>query len=200
MKLHPLIVAQAALRPAWAAGIVRHGIPRLRTLDKYAQVSANLSPTAHAGYLLRCAPDWEYVAALREEWEGPLVVKGVLRGADAQRLKAAGVDAVWVSNHGGRQFDAAPPSLAALPEVREAVGGGYPVIWDGGVRSGTDVLRAIAMGADFVMLGRAVQFGLAAFGERGVRHVFHILREGMIADMGQMGISRPEMARDHLQR
>ncbi len=198
MTLHPTIVAQAAMRPAWALGIVRHGIPRLKTLDKYAQVSSNLPATAHVGYLLRCAPDWDYVAALREEWGGSLVVKGVLDGRDATRLKAAGVDAVWVSNHGGRQFDAAPASIEALPAIRQAVGDDYPLIWDGGVRSGTDVLRGIARGADFVMLGRAVQYGVAAFGAEGVAHVFHILREGMIADMGQMGIARPEEARDRI--
>ncbi len=126
MTMHPFIVAQAAVRPAWSLGIVRHGIPRLRTLDKYARVDANLPPTAHAGYLLRCAPDWTYVVALREEWQGPLVLKGVLAGDDAARARREGIDAVWVSNHGGRQFDAAPASVDALPAIRAAVGADYP--------------------------------------------------------------------------
>ena len=198
MKLRPRIVWQAAQRPAWSLGVLRQGTPRLRTLDPYAATTSNLPPTAHVGYLLRCTPDWDYLAALREEWEGSLVVKGVQDPKDAARLKAEGIDAVWVSNHGGRQFDAGPPSLACLQGVRDAVGPDYPVIWDGGVRSGTDVLRAIALGADFVMLGRAAQHGLAAFGATGVRHVFHVLREGMLADMGQMGIARPGEARERL--
>jgi L-lactate dehydrogenase (cytochrome) len=146
--------------------------------------------------MIRGAPDMPYLAALREEWDGPLVIKGVLDPADAPRLEAAGVDALWVSNHGGRQFDAAPASLAVLPEVRAATS--LPLIWDGGVRSGTDVLKAIALGADFVMTGRAVHHGLAAFAGAGVRHVFHILREGMAAAQGPMGIARPVEARTRL--
>jgi L-lactate dehydrogenase (cytochrome) len=198
MKITPRIAAQAAVRPAWALGILRHGIPRLRTLEVYAEraatsATANLPSMAHIGYLIRGAPDEPYLAALREEWEGPLVVKGVLDPSDAPRLEAVGVDAIWVSNHGGRQFDAAPSSLSVLPEMRRATA--LPIIWDGGVRSGTDVLKAIALGADFVMTGRAVHYGLAAFGAEGVRHVFHILRDSMVSGMGQMGIARPEEAR-----
>ena len=199
MKISPRIAVQAALRPAWALGILRHGVPRIRILEGYvdgAGANANLPATAHIGYLLRSAPDDAYLAALREEWDGTLVVKGVLDPADAPRLEAAGVDALWVSNHGGRQFDAAPASLSVLPQVRQATA--LPLIWDGGVRSGTDVLRAIALGADFVMTGRAVHYGLAAFGGAGVRHVFHILRESMISGLGQMGIARPVDARARL--
>lgn len=201
MKITPRIALQAALRPAWSLGILRHGIPRLRTLEGYAEraaasASSNLPATAHIGYLIRGAPDRAYLDALREEWDGPLVVKGVLDPEIVPQLEAAGVDAIWVSNHGGRQFAAAPASAAVLPEIREATA--LPVVYDGAVRSGTDVLRAIALGADFVMTGRAVHYGLAAFGAAGVRHVFHILRESMIADMGQLGIARPVEARGRL--
>ena len=198
MRMHPRIIWEAALRPRWSIETLRHGKPRLRTLDPYLRIDANLPPTGHAGYLLRCAPDWDYFARLREDWAGPLVVKGVLEPDDAARLRAAGADGVWVSNHGGRQFDAAPATLSALPAVRAAVGEDYPVIWDGGVRSGTDVLRAVALGADMVMTGRAVHYGVAAFGEAGAAHALHILREGMLADMGQMAIRRPAEARDRL--
>ena len=201
MRVTPRIALQAAVRPAWSLGILRHGIPRLRTLTVYAErasasASSNLPATGHIGYLLRGAPDMEYLAALREEWDGPLVVKGVLDPKDVPRLEAAGVDAIWVSNHGGRQFDAAPSSLSVLPEVRRATL--LPVIWDGGVRSGTDVLKAIALGADFVMSGRAMHYGLAAFGADGVRHVLHILRDGMASGLGQMAIARPAEARNRL--
>jgi L-lactate dehydrogenase (cytochrome) len=201
MKITPRIAAQAALRPAWTLGILRHGVPRLRTLEPYAArvaptAGTNMPPTAHLGYLTRGAPDFAYLEALRAEWEGPLVVKGVLDPADVPRLEAAGVDAIWVSNHGGRQFDAAPASLSVLPAVRAATA--LPVIWDGGVRSGTDVLRAIALGADLVMTGRAVHYGLAAFGAAGARHALHILREGLAADMGQLAIARPAEARDRV--
>lgn len=198
MRISPRIALQAAVRPAWAMGILRHGIPRLRTLEGYASwiaapAAANLPATAHIGYLLRGAPDMRYLGALREEWDGPLVIKGVLDAADAPRLESAGVDAIWVSNHGGRQFDAAPSSLSVLPGIRLATS--LPIIWDGSVRSGTDVLKAIALGADFAMIGRAAHYGLAAFGGEGVRHVFHILRDGMVSGMGQMGLARPEEVR-----
>jgi L-lactate dehydrogenase (cytochrome) len=201
MKITPRIAFQAAVRPAWTAGILRHGVPKLRTLENYTGkgstgASANLPATGHIGYLIRGAPDESYLAAVRDEWEGPLVVKGVLDPDVAPMLESAGVDAIWVSNHGGRQFDAAPSSLSILPEMRRATS--LPIIWDGGVRSATDVLKAIALGADFAMTGRAVHFGLAAFGAEGVRHVFHILRDGMASGLGQMGLAKPVEARKRL--
>lgn len=194
MKLTPGILAQVARHPGWAMGVLRHGVPRLRTLEPYADTGPARGSTEHIGYLLRCAPDWAYLDALRSEWDGRLVVKGVLDPGDAARL--AGVaDAIWVSNHGGRQFEAAPAPLDMLPAIRQAVGPDFPVICDGAVRSGTDVIRMIAMGADFVMLGRAMHFGLAAFGPAGAAHVLHILRETLKADLGQLGIARPAEAR-----
>ncbi|NKB26526.1 MAG: alpha-hydroxy-acid oxidizing protein [Rhodobacteraceae bacterium] len=182
MRITPRVLAQVAMRPAWALAMATNGIPKLATLEKYARVDANLPSTAHIGYLLRTAPDWDYLDAVRTEWDGKLVVKGVTRADDASACEQAGVDAVWVSNHAGRQFAAARASLDFLPEVRAATS--LPVIFDSGVRSGTDILRAIALGADFVMLGKAFHYGLAAFGARGAAHVVHILREQLIADMG----------------
>ena len=118
-----------------------------------------------------------------------MVVKGVLVPQDALRLKAEGIDAAWISNHAGRQFDAAPAPIEVLPGIREAVGPEYPLIFDSGVSGGLDIMRALALGADFVMLGRAFHYGLAAFGAKGAAHVVHILREDLKANMGQLGIS-----------
>lgn len=195
MRITPRLVAEAAVRPGWALATVRAGMPELRTLAPYADVSTTRSGTAHAGYLLRAAPDWDYLSALRDEWQGPLVVKGVLEAEPVARLMGLGVDAIWVSNHGGRQFAAARAALDALPEVRAAAGPDFPLLYDGAVRSGTDVLRAIATGADMVMLGRAWHWGIAAAGDAGAAQVLHILRAGMVADMGQMAILRPTGAR-----
>lgn len=193
-KLTPRMLWQMARRPAWSLGTLQNGTPRLRLMEEYLKTDKNAPSTAHAGYLLRAAPDWDYLRALRDEWEGPLIVKGVMEGTDAARLKAEGVDAVWVSNHTGRQFDAAPPAIATLPSVRAAVGPDYPLIFDSGVESGLDILRGFAMGANFVMLGRAWHYALGAFGPRGAAHLLHILREDMAANMMQMGITRPEQA------
>ena len=186
-KLTPRLMAQVAMRPAWAVGMARHGLPHMKMLDKYTRgtATANLPPTAHVGYLLRTAPDWDYLHWLRDHWEGPLVIKGVLRPEDATALENAGVDAIWVSNHSGRQFDAAPASAEVLPAIRAATK--LPVIFDSGVESGLDILRAFALGADFVMLGRAFHFALAALGPRGVDHLIDLLARDLIAKMGQLG-------------
>ena len=186
-RLTPRLMAQVAMRPAWAAQMAKRGLPHMRMLDKYIEgtATANLPPTAHVGYLLRTAPGWDYVEWLRDAWDGPFVVKGVLRPEDAQRLDNAGVDAVWVSNHAGRQFDGAPASIDALPAIRDATD--LPLIFDSGVESGLDILRALTSGADFVMLGRAFHFALAALGPAGIDHLIDILRKDLIANMGQLG-------------
>jgi len=186
-KLTPRLMAQVAMRPAWAMGMARRGLPHMKMLDKYTEgtATANLPPTAHVGYLLRTAPDWDYLHWLRDHWEGPLVIKGVLRPEDATKMEKAGADAIWVSNHAGRQFDAAPASAEALPAIRAATR--LPVIFDSGVESGLDILRAFALGADFVMLGRAFHFALAALGPRGVDHLIDVLARDLTANMGQLG-------------
>lgn len=186
-RLTPRLMAQVAMRPAWATQMARRGMPHMRMLDKYIEglAGGSLSSTAHVGYLLRTAPGWDYVEWLRAAWDGPFVVKGVLRAEDAEQLEKAGVDAIWVSNHAGRQFDGAPPAIDALPDVRAATD--LPIIFDSGVESGLDILRALASGADFVMLGRAFHFALAAFGPRGVDHLIELLRRDLTANMGQLG-------------
>ncbi len=186
-RLTPRLLAQVARCPTWAMGTLKHGMPRLRLMESYQKSTAALSSTEHIGYLLRTSPDWDYLRELRDEWGGDLVVKGVLNADDAQRLQSEGVDAVWVSNHAGRQFAGAPASITALPQIRKAVGPDYPLIFDSGINGGLDILRAIALGADFVMLGRAFHYGLGAFGAKGAAHVVQILTQDMQSNMGQIG-------------
>ncbi|MFC3615213.1 alpha-hydroxy acid oxidase [Lutimaribacter marinistellae] len=187
-KLTPRLLAQIAARPAWAMGMARRGMPRMRTLDKYVSAQQNLPPTAHIGYLLRTSPDMDYVNWLRDAWDGPFILKGVMRAEDAERLEAAGVDALWISNHAGRQFDGAPGAAEVLPAIRAATQ--LPLIFDSGIEGGLDILRALALGADFVMAGRAFHFGLAALGAPGPDHVIDILRRDMEANMGQIGAAK----------
>lgn len=186
-RLTPRLLAQVALCPAWAIGMARAGMPHMAMLDKYsAAQSGAQSSTAHIGYLLRTSPDWDYLKWLRDAWDGPFVVKGVMRAADAPKLEAAEVDALWVSNHAGRQFDAAPATITALPAIRAATK--LPIIFDSGIEGGLDILRALTLGADFVMLGRAFHYALAALGPEGPAHLLDILAKDMAANMGQMGV------------
>ncbi len=186
-RLTPRLLTQVAMRPAWAIGMARRGLPTMRTLANYTQgpMKARAS-NAHVGYLLRTSPDWDYVRWLRDHWAGPFVVKGILRGKDAAELERIGVDSIWISNHAGRQFDAAPATIETLPEIRSACA--LPLLFDSGIESGLDILRAIARGADFVMLGRAFHFALAALGPRGPAHLVELLSEDLRANMGQLGL------------
>jgi L-lactate dehydrogenase (cytochrome) len=121
------------------------------------------------------------------------VVKGVLSADNARALEAEGVDAIWVSNHAGRQFDGAPATIEVLPAIRAATS--LPIILDGGIETGLDILRAFALGADFVMMGRAWHYALGALGEDGPAHLAHILTQDLIANMGQLGLTRLKEAR-----
>lgn len=185
-RLTPRLLGQAATRPAWAWGMARAGMPHMRMLDRYIDASrAGLPPTEHVGYILRTSPDWDYLRWLRDAWQGAFIVKGVMRPEDAAPLEAAGVDALWVSNHAGRQFDACPGTAEMLPAIRAATG--LPLILDSGIETGLDILRARALGADLVMLGRGFHFALAALGAQGPAHLIDILRRDMQANMGQLG-------------
>ncbi|MFP7673636.1 alpha-hydroxy acid oxidase [Marivita sp. S0852] len=192
-KLTPRLLTQIARCPAWALGTARQGMPRMRLIDDYAGKVTGLSSTQHAGYLLRTSPDWAYVTWLRDAWDGAFFVKGVLNPADAARLEATGVDAIWVSNHAGRQFDAAPAPIEILPEMRAATS--LPLIMDSGIEGGLDVLRAIALGADFVMLGRAWHYALGALGQAGPAHLADILSKDIASNLGQLGATTPKQVR-----
>jgi len=197
-KLTARILAQIAMRPEWALGILKHGQPRFRTLEKYVDTSGNHDITHHIGHVLRTNPDWDWMEDFRAHWDGPIVLKGILSPEDAILAKERGADAVWVSNHGGRQLDAAPPSITQLPKIRKAVGADFPVFFDSGVRSGLDIARGLALGADFVFVGRPFYFGLGAFGEKGADHAFEILSEDLINVMEQCGAATVPALREHL--
>ncbi|QFS84076.1 (S)-mandelate dehydrogenase [Roseivivax sp. THAF40] len=196
-RLTPRLLAQTALRPTWAWAWAMQGrLPRMETLDKYVKAEGSLSSTAHVGYQLRVGPDWDYLDAVRDLWDGPLIVKGVLRAEDAPRLEAAGVDALWVSNHAGRQFDGGPCAIDVLPAIRAATE--LPIVFDGGIEGGLDIIRAMAMGADFIMLGRAWHYALAALGPEGPDHLIALLKADLAANLGQLGARHPKDLRGHV--
>jgi len=133
-------------------------------------------------------PTWQDVRWLREQWDGPFMLKGVCRVDDAKRAVDAGVTAISVSNHGGNNLDTTPAPIRVLPAVVDAVGGEIEVLLDGGIRRGSDVVKAVALGARAVMIGRAYLWGLAANGQAGVENVFDILRGGI--DSALLGLGR----------
>jgi L-lactate dehydrogenase (cytochrome) len=135
----------------------------------------------------RAGADWNFLAALRDRWPHKLVVKGVQSVEDASRIKTIGADAIYVSNHGGRQLNAAPVAIDSLVEIRNAVGGAFPLIFDGGVRNGEHVIKALASGADFVMLGRSVMYGLGAGGAAGLEQILDLIEAEASSVMGLLG-------------
>jgi L-lactate dehydrogenase (cytochrome) len=174
---------QLAVRPGWTLGYVRDGLP-----GGVPRAGAGQAPAVPLGPR---SPQpnvtWADIEWIRERWSGPYVIKGVLTAEDARRAVEAGADAVAVSNHGGRQLDGAPATLRVLPEVRDAVGPAIQVLIDGGVRRGTDVLKALALGADAAMIGRSYLYGLAAGGEAGVAHVLELFRDDLVRNLRLVG-------------
>ena len=181
---------QGVARPRWLLEFLRHGgLPDLTVPNLAAP--GEQAPTffgAYGEWMQTPLPTWADVAWLRERWRGPFVVKGVMRADDARRAVEAGADAIAVSNHGGNNLDGTPASIRALPAVVEAVGDEVEVLFDGGIRRGSDVVKALALGARAVLIGRAYLWGLAANGEAGVTNVLEILRSGV--DESLIGLGR----------
>jgi L-lactate dehydrogenase (cytochrome) len=185
-KITPKIALSLLLHPHWSLSMAAAGYPRMKFPESYVDPSEK-DKFAHAGRVIRGWPDWTYLRELRQEWQGDLIIKGVQEPEDAVKLIAEGIDAIWVSNHSGRQFEGGPASIDRLPVVRAAVGPDVPLIFDSGVAGGLDVLRALALGADFVFMGRAFHYAVAAFQDKGLDHLMHILTADMQSNMAQIG-------------
>lgn len=181
---------QGITHPRWTLSFLRRGgLPDL-TVPNLA-LPGKPAPTffgAYATWMQTPLPTWEDIAWLRKQWDGPFIIKGVMLPEDARRAVEIGADAISVSNHGGNTLDGTPASIRALPAIVEAVGDQIEVLLDGGIRRGSDVVKALALGARAVMIGRAYLWGLAANGEAGVRNVLDILRNGI--DTTLIGIGR----------
>jgi heme/flavin dehydrogenase (mycofactocin system) len=192
---------EGLLRPKWLAQYLRSGaVPDLTTPN--LAPPGGEAPTffgAYGEWMGTPLPTWEDVAWLREQWGGPFMLKGVMRVDDAKRAVDAGVTAISVSNHGGNNLDGTPATIRALPAIADAVGSEVEILLDGGIRRGSDVIKALALGARAVMIGRAYLWGLAANGQAGVENVLDILRSGV--DSALLGLGKSsvtELTRDDI--
>jgi len=186
-------VLEAFTKPDWALRILANGgLPTLENLRGFDHKKSESlqSISSSVGQNLDSAFDYTGLKRLRDLWKGKLLVKGVARADDAARIVELGADGIWVSNHGGRQLDSARATLDTLPEIVGAAGGKVPVLLDGGVRRGADVLKALALGANAVCLGRVPLWGLGSYGVTGVTRVLEIMQAEFVQAMLQTGCTR----------
>lgn len=196
-RIGPRQIWEAAKRPHWSFDYLR--APAIR----YANLDARTPATSLAEFVnAQLDPSFEWCDAERlvADWGGPAIVKGIVCPQDARQAISIGASAVAVSNHGGRQLDGDLPAIDALPPIVEAIGGTAQIVLDGGVRSGSDILKAIALGADAVSVGRAYLYGLAAAGERGVARALDILESELRRAMALAGIRTLDEADETLLR
>ena len=186
-RITPRFVYEALRHPSWTVNTLIEGLPRLKTIEKYAASTNTRDVIAFVGEKIGGTLSWDYLKEVQDEWQGPLVLKGILHPEDAELAVQAGVDGIQVSNHGARQLDAVPAAIDALPGIVDQVKGRASILFDSGVRSGLDIARAIALGADFVILGRAFIYGVAALGKDGGEFAVEILLEDLKNSMMQVG-------------
>ena len=185
---------QMVTHPQWSLRMLGRGVPQFETVKPYFEggSSKNLGRSIQASTqfikkVMKGHITAERFAAIRDGWPGKLLVKGVLDVEDAKRYLALGADGLVISNHGGRQLDAAPSVVSVLPGIRKAVGPDATLVADSGVRSGLDIARMLAMGADFVLLGRPFMYAVAALDRQGGDHVMNVLKAELSSVMGQLG-------------
>ncbi len=178
-RIGPRQFIDFALHPRWSISSLINGKPDMANFQRPGFTFDRTESRARA--------DWGFLARLRDQWTGNLVVKGVTSVDDALRLKKAGVDAIQVSTHGGRQLDAAPPPILALGAIRQALGPEFPLFYDTGLRSGEDIVKAYAMGADFAFVGRAMQFAMAANAAVGLDQYWQVLCDEISLTLAQIG-------------
>lgn len=187
-RLTTRLKLDALSSPHWTRALLRNGIPRFVNFAPYMQGATDiLAATSFQQREGGGAFQWDEVARYRDTWKKPLVVKGVLHPEDAEKAVALGLDGIVVSNHGGRQIEALPAPIDCLPAIAAAVGKKLTIIYDSGVRSGVDVARAIALGADGCLAGKAFLWSLGALGEKGPPHIIGIFIDELRATLGQLG-------------
>ena len=182
-KIGPKQFFDFATHPRWSLTTLFSGIPK--PMNYVTSKSGNKFVRSES----RGTTDWETLKRIRNTWKGKLIIKGVMSPDDAIKIKDAGADAIQVSNHGGRQLESATSAINALPLIRKALGKEFPLIFDSGIRSGSDIVRALAFGADYAMIGRPLMYGMGADGAKGLRRVLNIIKEELSTTLGLVGLT-----------
>lgn len=179
-RIGPAQFVDFAMHPQWSLNTLFKGRP---TLANFGGNFGEFDRTAS-----RAGADWDLLKRLRDKWRGKLVLKGVLSVEDALKIQSMGIDAIQVSSHGGRQLDGALPAISALTNIRAALGSDYPLFFDSGIRSGEDIVKAYAAGADFVFIGRPFLFAIAAGGECGLTQLTDVFSQEVSIALAQLGV------------
>lgn len=186
----PALFLSLLRKPAWLWDVARHGMPSVRAFEHHLEFGKGaLEQAGNLSARIDSTLSWQDIAWLRQRWPGKLAIKGVMAPEDAVRARDAGADAIVISNHGGRQLDGVPSTLSSISAIRDALGSDFCVMMDGGIRRGSDVVKALALGADAVLLGRAYTYALAASGRQGVADLISILSREISISLKLMGLS-----------
>ncbi len=183
-KIGPKQFFDFATHPTWSLSTLMSGIPKPMNY-----VTSKSGDGVFKRKESRGSTDWNTLKRVRDKWKGKLIVKGVMSPDDAIKIKDAGADAIQVSNHGGRQLDSATAAINMLPLIRKSVGSNFPLIFDSGIRSGSDIVRALAFGADYAMIGRPVMYAMGADGKKGLRRIVEIIKEEVSTTLGLVGLN-----------
>ncbi len=183
-KIGPKQFFDFATHPTWSLSTLMSGIPKPMNY-----VTSKSGDGVFKRKESRGSTDWNTLKRVRDKWKGKLIVKGVMSPDDAIKIKEAGADAIQVSNHGGRQLDSATAAINMLPLIRKSVGSNFPLIFDSGIRSGSDIVRALAFGADYTMIGRPVMYAMGADGKKGLRRIVEIIKEEVSTTLGLVGLN-----------
>jgi (S)-mandelate dehydrogenase len=186
-KPNARMIWEMMIRPRWMMALLRNGYPRFATISQYANSTNTNDVIKYARQRMGGAFSWEEVARYRDAWKGPMALKGIMHPADAEKAVSLGVEGIWISNHGGRQIEALTPSIDCLPGIAAAVGKKATILLDSGVRSGQDVMRALALGADAAFAGKSFLWAVAALGDEGPDQLVQLYTDELRASLGQIG-------------
>jgi (S)-mandelate dehydrogenase len=187
LKISPRFVWELVSHPAWSFATLAAGIPKFETMQRYMEATGSKAVAGFVSSQVSGSFDWDALKRLRDRWKRRFVVKGLLAPEDAVRARDLGCDGVIVSNHGGRQLDSLPAPIEVISEIRAAVGENFSLILDSGIRSGEHIAKALAAGADFCLVGRAMMYAVAALGTGGAKLAIDILSDELSRALAQIG-------------